>query len=96
MSDIPPVRDFTRIPGDATCMEASPMSGMRYIPCGTRAVAIVASDYRAYYMCKACTMHNLRNRGAALIYATDQELKKMMKEGSVKVVDRPDPRNAPL
>lgn len=64
------------------------MSGMRYFACGAPAIAIVQHDgreERAYYMCLPCTMHNLRNRGASLIFTTDKELKKQMADGSVKV-----------
>lgn len=86
MSTIPPVKNLKEIPKDATCQEAAPMSGMRYFACGTPAVAIVDNgDERPYYMCVACTWHNLRNRGASLIFTTDKELKKRMAEGSVKV-----------
>lgn len=91
-NEIAPVTDFKKIPKDAKCQEASPMSGMRYIACGGPAVAIIASDHRAYLMCFDCAMHNLRNRGAAVIYANDPVLQKMIKDRSVRVVAEPELR----
>jgi len=93
MSEIPAVTTFNSIDKDATCQEASPMSGNRYIACAEPARAIVASDGRAYLMCAACAVHNLRNRGAALIFATDVRLKRMIANKEVKVVKAPDGRD---
>jgi hypothetical protein len=66
---IPPVPEDNIIPDDATCQEASMLSFHSYIPCGAKAVAIVyqRKDGRKYYMCAACTDHNVRNRGGQLI-----------------------------
>ncbi len=67
---IPPVPDDNNIPDGTTCQEAHPFSRERYIPCGEPATAIVYHDRdrRSYYMCPACTFHNVRNRGGELRY----------------------------
>lgn len=86
MSEIPLVTSLKFVPKEATCQEASPQSGHRYFPCGDDASSIIDNgDARPYYMCTPCAMHNLRNRGASLIFSIDPGLKKMMAEGSVKV-----------
>lgn len=86
MIGLAPGTSLKSIPKDQGCQEASPMSGNRYFACGAPAVAIVDNgDERSYYMCSSCAMHNLRNRGASMVYSSDVELKKMMADGSVKV-----------
>jgi hypothetical protein len=70
---IPPVVSDVHIPEGTACQEASPYSRLCYIPCGERAVTIVyhAMDRRSYYMCAACADHNVRHRGAKLVYSTE-------------------------
>jgi len=59
---------------------------MKYLACGAPAVAIIDNgDSRPYHMCLGCAVHNLRNRGASIIYTTDPDLKERMKNGSVRV-----------
>jgi hypothetical protein len=83
---IPPVVSLTSIPEAQECQEASPMSGNRYFACGAPAEAIIDNgDERPYYMCLPCAMHNLRNRGASVIYTEDFGLLQLMIAGSVKV-----------
>ncbi len=57
------------------CQEASIYSYAFYVPCGNEAVAIVyqAKDRRAYYMCEACTYHNINNRGGKLVARKEKE-----------------------
>jgi len=86
MSVIAPVVDLFNIPEGQPCQEASPMSGHRYFACGAPAVTIIDhGDERSYYMCYRCAMHNLRNRGASIIYSTDEVISKMMRDGTIKV-----------
>jgi len=86
MSDIPLLTSLTSLPKDQRCQEASSMSGNRYFACGAPAVAIIDNgDQRPYAMCYQCAVHNLRNRGASAIYTTDDNLRKMMADGTVKV-----------
>lgn len=89
------VKDLHSIPEGQPCQEASPMSGHRYIPCGSPAMTIIYSgdrDARPYYMCIPCAMHNLRNRGAAIVYSSDGVIRKMMHEKLFKVKVCPDPK----
>ena len=67
---IAPVLSEDSIPEGTRCQEASVMSRNRYIPCGAPATAIVHhdKDRRSYYMCAACTDHNVRNRGGKLVF----------------------------
>lgn len=95
MSEIAPVTEFDKIPKDTACQARSPMSGMRYIACGKPAVAIVASGGQSFFMCQDCTFHHLREHGAGVIFSTDAELKRRMKNGSVKIVKGPDARQSP-
>lgn len=62
---IPPIQ----VPDDATCQEASPFFGNMYMPCGSKATAIVyhSKDGRGYYMCMGCADHNVRNRGGKYV-----------------------------
>lgn len=96
MAEIPPVTKFDSIDASQTCQEASSQSGHRYIACGMKACAIVSSYGVAYYMCFDCTMRNLRERGAALIYATDKGLARMIADKTVKVIAAPDLRDKHL
>jgi len=86
MSVITLVVDLFDIPEGQQCQEASPMSGHRYFACGSLAVTIIDNgDERSYYMCYKCAMHNLSNRGASIIYSTDDVMCKMMRDGTIKV-----------
>lgn len=53
-----------------TCQEAAPVAGV-YLPCGKLAQCVVHSDRdgRAYLMCDACGVHNVKNRGFRLVAA---------------------------
>lgn len=95
MSVIAPVVDLFDIPGGQRCQEASPMSGHRYFACGRPAVTIIENgDERPYYMCRGCAFHNLRNRGASIIYSTDVDIQKMMRDKTIKVKNMPRPKVA--
>ena len=64
-----PNLEHKSIPSGTGCQEASYLSGNRYIACADRAVAIVNNgDQRPYFMCKHCALHNMRNRGAKLLF----------------------------
>jgi hypothetical protein len=64
----------------ATCEETTGMIGEEYMRCGKPAVAIIKSrDVNPYAMCKHCAWHNVTNRNAALIFTTDENLKKALK-----------------
>lgn len=73
---IPPVADDLSIPEGTTCQEAAPVSVGFYVPCGRPAVAVVDNgDRRPYYMCDACTSHNVTNRRARVL-APESEVAK--------------------
>ncbi len=82
MSEIPPVDLASAIPDDATCQEASILSGIAYFPCGEPAVAIVYHDRdrRGYYMCLPCTDHNVRNRDGYLLSVKNGRLPRGARE----------------
>lgn len=60
----------------ATCEETRGMVGQDYIRCGKPAVAIVKTkDTNPYAMCLMDAYHNIANRGAILVFTTDETLR---------------------
>ena len=59
----------------ATCEEASPLSHEHFIACAAPAVAMVyhSREGKAFAMCAGCAEHNVRNRGAMLLQAADNQ-----------------------
>jgi hypothetical protein len=59
-------------PHGARCQEASPLSHQFYIACGQPAEYVVKNrDPDPYAMCAACAVHNVRNRGARYVLASE-------------------------